>query len=342
VQRSQLEHLIRAAAAITGADKLVVVGSQAVLGQFPDPPCELLFSMEADLFSLRSPSDADLIDGSIGEGSPFHQTFGYYAHGVAESTASLPPGWMDRLIPVRNENTRGATGLCLEVHDLAVSKLIAGREKDLQFVEVLLWNALARALVISDRFDSMALERERRDVSATRLRRLWPSLRTVENASRERFVALLGSIFEHSAWVAEATWNKRPFGNLEGLHHVLCDTVRRSAEGKQLALIRAHPDLVGKAALAGMLTPSSTAEQSSAGLNKLSAEDVAAFQSYNNAYREKFGFPFVICARLNKKEAILKAFPVRLQNSREQEIKTALEEIYKIAYFRLEAIVGPE
>lgn len=87
MQRSQLEHIIRAAAAITGADALVAVGSQAILGQFPDPPPELAVSMEADVFSLRDPADADLIEGSIGEGSPFHQTFVYYAHGVAEETA---------------------------------------------------------------------------------------------------------------------------------------------------------------------------------------------------------------------------------------------------------------
>ena len=133
MQRPQLEHIIRAAAGITGADRFVIVGSQAILGQFPNPPVELLVSIEADLFSLRSPNDADLIDESIGEGSPFHQTFGYYAHGVAEETAVLPAGWKDRLIAVHNENTGGGMGLCLEVHDLAVSKLVAGREKDLSF-----------------------------------------------------------------------------------------------------------------------------------------------------------------------------------------------------------------
>jgi OHCU decarboxylase len=159
---------------------------------------------------------------------------------------------------------------------------------------------------------------------------------------RTAFTSIIGPAFEHSPWIAEATWDKRPFDGLDSLHEALCDTVRGSSEEKQLELVRAHPDLVGRAALAGALTPSSTAEQSSAGLNKLSAEEIAAFQKYNQAYREKFGFPFVICARLNKKEAILKAFPIRLENSREQEIKTALEEIYKIAYFRLQAIVEPQ
>jgi hypothetical protein len=90
--RQQLEHIIRAAAGITGAPEFVIVGSQAVLGQFPQAPEELLVSIEADLFSLRDPAESDLIDGSIGEGSPFHQTFGYYAHGVSVETAMLPEG----------------------------------------------------------------------------------------------------------------------------------------------------------------------------------------------------------------------------------------------------------
>ena len=93
----------------------------------------MLISIEADLFSLRAPEDAELIDGTIGEASPFHQTFGYYAHGIGAETAVLPDGWKDRLIPLRTENTGGATGLCLEVHDLAVSKLALVGRKTLIF-----------------------------------------------------------------------------------------------------------------------------------------------------------------------------------------------------------------
>src|ERR1035437_6279108 len=100
MHRQQLEHIIRAAAGITGATEFVIVGSQSVLGQFPQAPDELLISIEADVFSLRDPADNDLIDGSIGEGSPFHQTFGYYAHGVSQETAVLPAGWRERLVPV--------------------------------------------------------------------------------------------------------------------------------------------------------------------------------------------------------------------------------------------------
>jgi hypothetical protein len=134
VTREQLEHLIRAAADIADDDEIVVIGSQAILGQFPDAPESMRVSMEADLFPLNHPERADVIDGSIGELSPFHETFGYYAHGVGEETALLPEDWKDRLIIIRNENTRGAKGLCLEVHDLLVSKAIAGREKDLLFL----------------------------------------------------------------------------------------------------------------------------------------------------------------------------------------------------------------
>jgi hypothetical protein len=134
VTREQLEHLIRAAAVIADDQEIVVIGSQAILGQFPHAPALMRTSVEADLFPLNHPERADLIEGSIGELSPFHETFGYYAEAVGEETARLPQGWKERLIVVQNENTRGARGLCLEVHDLLVAKAIAGREKDLSFL----------------------------------------------------------------------------------------------------------------------------------------------------------------------------------------------------------------
>ena len=132
--REQLEHLIRAAAVIADDFEIVVIGSQAILGQFPQAPAPMRVSVEADLFPLNHPERADLIEGSIGELSPFHGTFGYYAEAVGEKTACLPQGWKERLIVIQNENTRGARGLCLEVHDLLVAKAIAGREKDLSFL----------------------------------------------------------------------------------------------------------------------------------------------------------------------------------------------------------------
>jgi OHCU decarboxylase len=165
------------------------------------------------------------------------------------------------------------------------------------------------------------------------------TLTQLNSISCDEFVRVVGPVFEHSPWIAEETWSKRPFDSVEELQSALCQTVVDAAEEKQLALIRAHPDLVGKLALAGQLTKESTGEQSSAGLDRLSPEEVALFQSNNAAYKAKFGFPFIICARLNKKEAILNGFKLRLQNSREQEIKTALEEIGKIAYLRFQDIV---
>jgi len=135
--RSELEHLIRAAGAIADDREIVVIGSQSVLGQFPDAPPALLASMEADVYPRNRPERADLIDGAIGEGSHFHEQFGYYAQGVGEATAILPDGWQNRLVRVKNANTGGSTGLCLEVHDLAISKYAAGREKDLAFTATL-------------------------------------------------------------------------------------------------------------------------------------------------------------------------------------------------------------
>jgi 2-oxo-4-hydroxy-4-carboxy-5-ureidoimidazoline decarboxylase len=156
----------------------------------------------------------------------------------------------------------------------------------------------------------------------------------------EDFVKIVGPVFEHSSWIAETSGGQRPFAGLQNLHRALCETVKNSSEEKQLALIRAHPDLVGRAALAGTLTRESTGEQASAGLNSLSPEETALFQKQNAAYKNKFGFPFVICARLNKKAAILDGFERRLKNSRAQEIKTALEEIFKIAELRLQDLTA--
>jgi hypothetical protein len=132
--RAELEHVIRAAADIAADDAIIVVGSQSILGQFPDAPPELRVSVEADVFPRDHPERADVIDGSIGEGSPFHATYGYYAQGVDASTSVLPDGWEDRLVPISNANTRGATGWCLDVHDLVIAKAVAGREKDRAFL----------------------------------------------------------------------------------------------------------------------------------------------------------------------------------------------------------------
>jgi hypothetical protein len=172
MNRQQLEHIVRASAAITGADEFVVVGSQAVLGQFPEAPPELLQSMELDLFATRDPLDADLIEGSIGEGSPFHRTFGYYAHGVGEETARLPDGWKARAIRVRTPRMGGATAICPEIHDLLVSKLVAGRAKDLVFIASAIGHGLGTLEALRDRLAETDLDEPIRAVCVERLGRL--------------------------------------------------------------------------------------------------------------------------------------------------------------------------
>jgi len=161
MKRAELEHIIRAASGITGDSDIIVVGSQAVLGQFPRAPAALLQSLEADVFPRHRPDLAIQIDGAIGEQSLFHETFGYYAHGVDPATAVLPRGWAERLVPIRNENTGGATGWCLETHDLAASKLAAGREKDLDFVGILCRERMIAPAVLEARIAGLPLPTER-------------------------------------------------------------------------------------------------------------------------------------------------------------------------------------
>jgi hypothetical protein len=158
VTRAQLEHLLRAASTIAEDDEIIVLGSQSILGQFPDAPAELLVSNEADVYPRHHVERADLIDGSIGELSPFHDTYGYYAQGVGPTTSILPRNWESRLVPVRNENTRGATGLCLEVHDLLVSKLVAGRDKDIAFARAAIAHGLADVATLEARLAATTLD----------------------------------------------------------------------------------------------------------------------------------------------------------------------------------------
>lgn len=157
MRRSEIEHLIRAACDIVGEDELIVIGSQAVLGQFPDAPAEVTLSREADVYPRRNPDAAERIDGAIGEDSSFDSMYGYYAHGVGPATAVLPTGWEGRLVPVRNENTRGCTGWCLEVHDIAASKLYAGREKDRRYVAALLRHGMIQTPELEKRIARMPL-----------------------------------------------------------------------------------------------------------------------------------------------------------------------------------------
>jgi OHCU decarboxylase len=168
------------------------------------------------------------------------------------------------------------------------------------------------------------------------------TLRELNVCDRDAFLRVCGPLFEHSPWIAQRTFHRRPFASVEVLHRELCSTMRGAARDEQVKLIASHPDLVGCLAREGRITRESAREQAAAGLAQLSTHEVAAFERYNAEYRARFGFPFVICARENKKDAILAAFPMRLQNSRDQEIDTALREIEKIARLRLRDAVRDE
>ena len=161
MERDQLEHILRAAAAITRENEFVIVGSQAVLGAVPNAPPELKLSREVDIYPLHRPDLADLIDGAIGEGSHFEDTFGYYAQGVGPETAVLPQGWRDRLVRVQSAATHGAVGLCLEPHDLVASKYVANREKDRVFCRVALLRGTVSAAVLRERVQLLPIDRDR-------------------------------------------------------------------------------------------------------------------------------------------------------------------------------------
>ena len=163
-----------------------------------------------------------------------------------------------------------------------------------------------------------------------------PSLASLNTSDRATFVAALGHLFEHSPWVAEETWAQHPFADAAALHAALCATMRRASRDRQLALIRAHPDLAGRLAQQKKLTAESTREQASAGLDQLTDAELAAFTAQNESYKVKFGFPFIICARLNAKSAIVTAMQTRVDNLPETEFDTALGEIEKIAWLRLQ------
>ena len=166
-------------------------------------------------------------------------------------------------------------------------------------------------------------------------------LTQLNSLDRAGFVAALGHLFEHSPWVAEEAWAQRPFRDAAELHAKLSAAMRAAPRERQLALIRAHPDLAGRLAQQRKLTAESTREQASAGLNQLTAEELAEFQKLNDAYRNRFGFPFIICARLNAKDTILHAMQTRVNHAPEQEFQTALGEIEKIARIRLGDVLHP-
>ena len=158
----------------------------------------------------------------------------------------------------------------------------------------------------------------------------------------QEFISKYGGVYEHSPWVAESVAaDAADVDDIDGLAALMVDCVDNAAPEKQLALIRAHPDLAGKAQVAGELTPDSTDEQASAGLDQCSKVEYERFQALNDAYKEKFGFPFVMAVRGSSRTEILEAFSDRLRNDYDVEFETALAEIHKIARLRLEAMESP-
>ncbi len=165
------------------------------------------------------------------------------------------------------------------------------------------------------------------------------AVRELNTYDQAIFVEALSSLFEGPPWIVTQAWYTRPFSDREQLYRILCDIMYNASGEQQEELLRAHPDLVGRAALAGTLSPASIQEQAAAGLDALSANEITTFQDFNQAYRERFDFPFVICARENKKESILAGFATRLRNTRERERRTALDEVAKICALRLHDLV---
>ena len=162
------------------------------------------------------------------------------------------------------------------------------------------------------------------------------SLQSLNAADEAGFVGALGDIYEHAPWVAQAVYGQRPFASLAALHAAMVAAVRAAPPARRMSLIEGHPDLAGKAARAGLLTADSTAEQSSAGLDRLSDVEFAQFHRLNDAYRAKFGIPFIVCVRRHGKDSILRQFELRLRNDVAAENEAALGEIARITALRLD------
>jgi 2-oxo-4-hydroxy-4-carboxy-5-ureidoimidazoline decarboxylase len=165
------------------------------------------------------------------------------------------------------------------------------------------------------------------------------TLDEINNLRKDAFVRAMRGLFEGQPWIVSRAWSRRPFTSVDQFYQTLCSIMYQASLGQQVALLCAHPDLVGRAALAGTLSPASTNEQVAAGLGRLTPEEISAFQQFNQAYRTRFGLPFVICARENKKESILAGFAARLPHTYEQEIALALAEVTKICNLRLRDLV---
>jgi 2-oxo-4-hydroxy-4-carboxy-5-ureidoimidazoline decarboxylase len=165
------------------------------------------------------------------------------------------------------------------------------------------------------------------------------SLSDLNAASKADFVAALANVVEYSPWIAEGIAAQRPFAGINELHAAIKGSMAAAEPDVQLALLRAHPDLANKTQRAAGLTAESNAEQNSAGLDRLSDAEYAAFERVNNAYREKFGFPYIVCIRRHTKDSVLRDFETRLLNLAKTETRRALEEIGRISALRLDQLV---
>jgi 2-oxo-4-hydroxy-4-carboxy-5-ureidoimidazoline decarboxylase len=165
------------------------------------------------------------------------------------------------------------------------------------------------------------------------------SLSDLNASSKDDFVAALANIFEHSPWIAERASSKRPFAGVRELFDAMKQTIDQAQAELRLALIKAHPDLANKTQRAAGLTAESNAEQNSAGLDRLSDAEYRAFERVNNAYRAKFGFPYIVCVRRHTKDSILRDFERRLPNNAASEMQKSIEEICRIAALRLDQLV---
>lgn len=187
MRRDQLAHILRAAATVVHDGDILVIGSQSILGSFDedDLPDRAVASMEADVAFFDDPDagKADLVDGVIGEMSPFHELHGIYGQGVEVTTATLPPGWRERLVSFERDDTGDAHAKCLDPHDLVVSKLIAGREKDLEFTEALLGADLVTPGVLEQRLTEM---RTGKSLDESVQQRLESTVRAFGRPSRRR------------------------------------------------------------------------------------------------------------------------------------------------------------
>jgi len=161
------------------------------------------------------------------------------------------------------------------------------------------------------------------------------TLARLSSMNQTGFATALGFAFELSPWVVERAWSERPFASVQAMHEAMMDVLRAASDADKLALIRAHPELAGKAAIAKQLTAESNAEQASAGLDQLTPEEFARFHDLNAAYRERFGFPFIIAVRLNDKSSILAAMQARLTHDQAEEIAEAILQIGLISKLRL-------